>query len=57
MTKQSESTKITVTKIESVVFEIERTVSTYRPPAADAQKEERDLLLIDCLDREGSKQG
>ncbi len=57
MKKLCESTKISVTKIESVVVEIVRTVSAYRPPSADAQTKEKDVLLIDRFDREGSKRG
>lgn len=57
MTKLCESTKISVTKIESVVVEVVRTVSTYQPPSTDVQKEEKDLVLIDSLDQESTKQG
>ncbi len=49
MTKVSKSTKITVTKTESVYVEIRRTVSTdqFTVPEEQTEEGEKDVLLID----------
>ena len=53
----SERTKITVTKMESVAVEVERSISVHHPPALDERKEESgDMPVPGCFSPKVTKQ-